>query len=416
MTWAKTRLKHLCVDAGQYGLNISANDYASTGRRLIRTSDIDEMGWLRTRESAVFVDAALDARHELQAGDLLLSRSGTLGRAMLLQEIEEPSTYAGYLVRFRPLLTTEPRFLAYVAASRGFQAAIEADAVTSTIQNFNAERYANIEVLAPPLDEQRRIADFLDAETARLDRIVSIRQRQSALHFERFSQLLDGVVMGDGDALATIGHEGDPRDWTTGKVARLFAIIPGFAFASDEFVAADMGARLLRGINVAPGQIDWSAETVGWDLDSSPVDQRFHLRLGDLVVGMDRPWIGTGTRVALIAERDLPSLLLQRVACIRPRSKSTTQYLRWVLASSHFKFALESETTGVSVPHISGEQIGAFTYRLPKPDEQEVLAALLDAQQQAQTAQAELVDRQLAVLAERRQALISAAVTGEITV
>jgi len=48
-----------------------------------------------------------------------------------------------------------------------------ADAVTSTIQNFNAERYANIHISAPPFDEQRRIADFLDAETGRVDRLMS---------------------------------------------------------------------------------------------------------------------------------------------------------------------------------------------------------------------------------------------------
>lgn len=281
---------------------------------------------------------------------------------------------------------------------------------------INPEDFGDITADIPDLNEQRRIADFLDTETARIDAIVTIRHQQSSLQAERFAQLLDGVIIGDADALTAIGYAGNAREWSTGKVARLFAIIPGLAFASDKFVAADAGTRLLRGINVAAGKIDWAVETVGWDLDSAPVDRRFHLQLGDLVVGMDRPWIGTGTRVALIGESDLPSLLLQRVACIRPRSQSATSYLRWVFASSHFRFALESETTGVSVPHISGEQIGAFTYRLPKPDAQQVLAALLEAQYQMQRAQVELVNHQLAVLAERRQALITAAVTGGITV
>lgn len=155
---------------------------------------------------------------------------------------------------------------------------------------------------------------------------------------------------------------------------------------------------------------------VAWGLESSPVDRRFHLRLDDLVVGMDRPWIASGTRVALIRQNDLPSLLLQRVACIRSRSTSTTRYLRWVLGSSHFQVTLESETTGVSVPHISGDQINAFMYRLPAPEEQLVLAALLQSHADSQVSQAQLVNRQLAVLAERRQALITAAVTRRIAV
>jgi type I restriction enzyme S subunit len=281
---------------------------------------------------------------------------------------------------------------------------------------INPEDLGEILMDFPPLDEQRRIADFLDAETARIDHIITIRRQQSALGAQRFSLLLDGAVIGDADALAAIEYSKGATDWSIGKITRLFDIIPGYAFASEGFVEPEVGTSLLRGINVAPGQIDWEAETVAWDLESSPVDRRFHLRRDDLVIGMDRPWISGGTRVALIRETDLPSLLLQRVACIRSRSTSTTRYLRWVLGSIHFQVALEAETTGVSVPHISAEQIGAFMYRLPSPDNQVLLADLLQSHDDVRTAQAELVNRQLAVLAERRQALITAAVTGQVDI
>ena len=39
--------------------------------------------------------------------------------------------------------------------------------------------------MLPPLDEQRRIADFLDAETARIDQLASLRAEQSAWFDER---------------------------------------------------------------------------------------------------------------------------------------------------------------------------------------------------------------------------------------
>jgi type I restriction enzyme S subunit len=278
------------------------------------------------------------------------------------------------------------------------------------------EDLAEIPIALPSLDEQRRIADFLDAETARIDRIVNLRQQQAELLTSRFSQIVDGVVNGSRDALEEIGFRKNSGAWGLGKIARLFTLIPGFSFASDRFVQPGNGTRLLRGINVAPGSVDWDVETVAWDLPAMPVDRRFMLRLDDLVIGMDRPWISGGTRVALIRENDLPSLLLQRVACIRARSTSSTRYLRWVLGSSHFKLALESETTGVSVPHISGEQIGAFTYRLPPPEDQDLLAKLLERHHEQREAQTGLIDLQLALLAERKQALITAAVTGEISV
>jgi type I restriction enzyme, S subunit len=281
---------------------------------------------------------------------------------------------------------------------------------------INPEDLGNIPVALPPLDEQRRIADFLDGEIARIGRIISIRRQQSELSNQRFIQLVDGVVVGDTDVLAEVNCGNGSAPWGVSKVSRLFEITPGFSFQSNKFVAAETGTRLLRGVNLAPGRIDWEAETVAWDLKSSPVNKRFHLRLDDLVVGMDRPWIGGGARVALVSECDLPSLLLQRVACIRSRSTSLTRYLRWVIGSSHFRLALEGETTGVSVPHISGDQIGAFTYRLPSPTEQALLSAALQSHDDLRVRQAEQVDRQLVVLAERQQALVTAAVTGQIDV
>jgi len=325
---------------------------------------------------------------------------------------------SGHYICFRPRHGEDPRFLDWLLRSGVYTleyARMSRGVRPGQIEIDNDELHG-LRIALPPYGEQRRIADFLDAETARIDRIIAIRQQQSALGAQRFSLLLDGVVIGDADALAEIEYSKGSTAWSIGKVTRLFDIVPGYAFASEGFVESEVGTRLLRGINVAPGRIDWEAETVAWDLESSPVERRFHLRRDDLVVGMDRPWISGGTRVALIRKTDLPSLLLQRVACIRSRSTSTTRYLRWVLGSSHFQVALEAETTGVSVPHISAEQIGAFMYRLPSPDNQMLLADLLQSHDDLRNAQAELVNRQLAVLAERRQALITAAVTGQVDI
>src|SRR6266704_7026935 len=98
--------------------------------------------------------------------------------------------------------------------------------------------------------EQRRIGDFLDAETARIDHITAIRQQQSTLGQQRFSMLVDGVVIGDADALAEIEYGKGSADWNVGKVARLFVVIPGYAFASEGFLEPGVGTRLLRGISV----------------------------------------------------------------------------------------------------------------------------------------------------------------------
>ncbi|WP_207386876.1 restriction endonuclease subunit S [Frankia sp. Cppng1_Ct_nod] len=418
MTWTKTRLKHLCVDAGQYGLNISAQDYVSTGCRLIRTSDIDEIGRLRSREGAVYVDAPLDSRHEIRAGDLLLSRSGTIGRSMLLCELEEPSTYAGYLVRFRPRPTTEPRFMAYVAVSRGFQGAIEADAVTSTIQNFNAERYANIAVMLPPLDEQRRIADFLDAETARIDRTTAIREDARRVLIERRAAGAFGAVTGS---------------WVRERVPSTLAWVDSLP-VMWQGVKLGHVARLGSGHTPSRSKPEWWVGcTIPW-ITTGEVSQ----------VRSDRLEVLTETR-EMISETGLlnssaevhpkGTVVLCRTAAsagysaVMGRDMATSQdlatwtcgpkldpfFLLWCLrvmrADLLDRLAMGSTHKTIYMPDLQGLRIP-----LPGREEQEKIVAEIRSSNAAVDSAVDAIDRQLALLAERRQALITAAVTGQLDV
>src|SRR5699024_6256197 len=81
--------------------------------------------------------------------------------------------------RFRPRPSSDPRFLSYAIQSSHVQQQIEAQAVTSTISNFNADRYANLYLPDMAQDEQRRVADFLDDRVSRIDRIIAARREQA---------------------------------------------------------------------------------------------------------------------------------------------------------------------------------------------------------------------------------------------
>ncbi|MFI6477626.1 restriction endonuclease subunit S [Nonomuraea sp. NPDC050663] len=401
MSWTATRLKHLCVDAGQYGLNVAAQDYTSSGHRLIRTSDIDENGGLRSRENAVFIDTSLDSRHELKDGDLLLSRSGTLGRAMLLRDLEEPSTYAGYLVRFRPRPSVEPRFMAYLAASRLFQAAIEADAVTSTIQNFNAERYANIAVSLPTIDEQRRIADFLDAETARIDQLVSSMSGSLNLLQAKRRALLMSIFPDSECGSARLGYYLDlvtsgPRGW-------------------GEYVGSK-GTPFFRSANLRRDSIDPNLESlalVDVPPSASAEAQRSMVRVGDVLIGITGANTGW---VSLVDRRIAQANVSQHVCLARPSKAVEGRWLAYALSAPQVQELLLGSQYGGTKTQLSLGDIRDLVVTLPSVDEQRRLVADIDKGLAVITAESALRNDQLALLAERRQALITAAVTGQIDV
>ncbi|MHB8263979.1 MAG: restriction endonuclease subunit S domain-containing protein [Acidimicrobiales bacterium] len=108
-------------------------------------------------------------------------------------------TFAGYLVRFRLLPSFEPRYIEYCASAAFTQQSIRADAVTSTISNFNAERYGNLLLPESDPERQRAIADYLDRETARIDALIDKIDHQVDLFQEHRQTLITAAVTGELD-------------------------------------------------------------------------------------------------------------------------------------------------------------------------------------------------------------------------
>ena len=133
-------------------------------------------------------------------------------------------------------------------------------------------------------------------------------------------------------------------------------------------------------------------------------------------MGMDRPWISNGLRIARISSADVPALLLQRVALLRPKPALDAGFMYWAYKSSRFRDEVEVDLTGLSVPHISGPQIEDFRLPILSLDEQRRRASDLDAmEREIREARIDL-RRSTALLNERKRALITAAVTGEFDV
>ena len=133
-------------------------------------------------------------------------------------------------------------------------------------------------------------------------------------------------------------------------------------------------------------------------------------------MGMDRPWIGAGLRIARLGSDDLPALLLQRVALLRPGPLVDPDYVYWSYQARDFRELVEADLTGLSVPHLSGEQIESHVLALPDLGTQRDKARELDALDAHLSQVARENERSRGLLEERKRSLITAAVTGELDV
>ena len=194
--WRPMRFKFGCSRSALYGANESAESYSLEGIRFLRTTDIDDSGSL-VDDVAVYLPEQLVQEYLLSDGDILISRSGTLGRALHYQsDLHGPCAYAGYLVRFVPKPTLDSRFAFHFTKSHAFTGWLSVTAIQSTIGNINGQKYGNLHLPNPTFGEQRTIADFLDRETTRIDQLIEKKQRMVDVFEEREEATFLGFVTG----------------------------------------------------------------------------------------------------------------------------------------------------------------------------------------------------------------------------
>ncbi|MEU9255227.1 restriction endonuclease subunit S [Streptomyces sp. NPDC048270] len=147
-----------------------------------------------------------------------------------------------------------------------------------------------------------------------------------------------------------------PAFQTVGEIA---AVSSGPAFKSAHFGGPGEGVRLLRGDNIEPGALRWK-RTKTWPQSMLPGHEHLAVRDGDLILGMDRPLVSSGLKLARARPGDLPALLVQRVARIRPHAVDGAYLYHW-LGSSAFQQHLGGSATGTQLPHVSLASIREFS-------------------------------------------------------
>ena len=194
--WEVRKLKHVCSKKAQYGANIPASEYTTSGIRFLRTTDITADG--AVVGEGVYIPRDLSPECLLNPGDILLTRSGaTIGQSFLYDMKKHGEcSFAGYLVRFSPSPEMLPKFVYLFTTSPGFQNSVQQSAIVSTIENVNAEKYANIHIPVPPHYEQIIIVRHLDELTKRMNAAIDRARRQIELMEEYRTRLIADVVTG----------------------------------------------------------------------------------------------------------------------------------------------------------------------------------------------------------------------------
>jgi len=152
----------------------------------------------------------------------------------------------------------------------------------------------------------------------------------------------------------------------------------GFAFKSEKFTNEPDDICLVKGSNLGHLSIDW-LNGPKWPVGDYEKLKRYELIPDDVVLAMDRPIVGGNLKFAWIQKTDPKALLVQRVARLRGKNGLDQKYLKCVIADPSFQIYIDTITTGVNVPHISGPDIRRYKFPLPSLPTQQKIAHILSA-------------------------------------
>ena len=201
--WEVRRLRYLIEGNLTYGANAAAEHDNPNWPRYLRITDFALDGTLRD-DTFRSLPPEVARDYLVKPGDLLLARSGaTVGKAFLVTSEVGQACHAGYLIRARPRnCLVEPRFLFAFTQSAMFTRWKDSTFIIATIPNISAEKYANLSVPTPPLEEQKQIAAYLNKATATIDTAINTARRQSEHMQEYRASLIAHVVTGKLDVRA----------------------------------------------------------------------------------------------------------------------------------------------------------------------------------------------------------------------
>ncbi|WP_284078072.1 restriction endonuclease subunit S [Herbaspirillum aquaticum] len=378
------------------GYSFKPTDWKPTGLPIIRIQNLNNID-----AEFNYCDAnVLDKKFQIQNDDFLISWSGSFGAYIWKRGAAALNQHIFKCVQKWPAFDSRFLLLAFNSQIDTLTAQAKGDGLL----HVNKSVLERLKLPMPPLSEQLKIVQAVEDLIDLCDQLATAQKNRDSyrdsIFFAHVRELqdfngsrsdlrdharvlstieklltlatapahirllgetvLDIAVQG---AFSKTGHAQNKLH----PLSSAATLQSGYAFKSEWFT--ESGVRLLRNTNVGHGSARWE-DTAFLSSKQAGDFERFNLKEGDIVLSLNRPFISSGTKVALITSSDLPCLLVQRVGRFNLNAKLlTAEYLLLWIKSSQFRQQI-SPNLNSGVPHISPKQVEQALIYIPAISEQ----------------------------------------------
>jgi type I restriction enzyme S subunit len=332
-----------------------------------------------------------------------------IGRSCLVPNLQSRIVTSVDNVIFRPDAKYYKQFIVHLFSSKDYFKHTSNLARGATMQRISRGLLGNIRVVIPPYNEQQKIANFLDHETAKIDTLIEKQQQLIKLLKEKRQAVISHAVTKGLNPSAPMRDSGVewlgevPAHWEIKRFKNIFKI--------RKRISGELGYDVLsitqRGIKVkdiesGDGQLsmDYSKYQLVYKGD-------YAMNHMDLLTGF-----------VDISKYDGVTSPDYRVFTLEEKNAIPEYFLAFLQMGyiNRLFFPFGQGAAHIGRWRLPTEAFNEFLAPCPPEDEQKKIAAFIIKNLDQMTALEEKANSGIALMQERRTALISAAVTGKIDV
>jgi len=338
-----------------------------------------------------------------EPGTVLCSCSCSMGATAI---VREPLVSNQTFIGLTPREGIESRYLFYLM--QAMREELQSKATGAIQQYLSRDDFRAFRIPVPPIEEQRSIADFLDGETSRMTVLAN-----SLRHFERIVQERERSVLAkslNAGVSTTIDTLPNGWQWTPlmHLVDQLRQIMYGIVLPGPD---VPEGVPIIKGGDVAANRLSLNTlSRTAHEIESRYARSR--LKGGDLVIAIR----GSVGEIAVVPDELTGANLTQDAARISAGPSVHPSWLRLALESPVVTHQIQRRVTGATIKGINIWDLKRVQVPTPPLAKQVRLAKSVEQHLEKHEALRSRVTRHRELLTERRQALITAAVTGQFDV
>lgn len=358
-------------------------------------------------------------RFLIKDGDVLITKDSEswndIGVPAIVKGDFEHATVLGYhLALMRPYVKLViPKYLFYCFESRQHRLQLEIEATGVTRFGIPKNAIAKYKIPLPSLTQQAKIVSYLDQELAKIDALIEkkkqlidiLNEKKKAIINQAVTKGLDPNVSMKDSGIEWLGEI--PEHWKVVKLKYFININYGLS-QPPEYL--DSGTPLIRATNIFRGKIS-KKDMVYIDADQLDSNKKITLKQGDIIIVRS----GAYTADSAIITEEYENSIAGFDMVIRVKNTLFNKYLSYVLLSDYMlNKQLIPMRVRAAQPHLNAEEVGSTTLMLPPFDEQEAIVNHLEMFFEHNEQSIDKIYCSIELLKEKRAAIISAAVNGEL--